>query len=300
MRRTTGILLAISLLATLTATAFAGGGVWSGTLTVTGNASDPGVVVAEGEATLMNYCWAGEPRGTARVVANTVGAVTVAVSPTTSDECGSVKLPAGSYEILWTRGTWDPVFPEVNDCGAGTVIGHVTVDANGYGGPTQSQPFNPGNPGTIQVCVNSAVHYGLQVPVEVVAESAPPTTIAPDECPEEDGGETTWESGDPSSRQLGSNLGAPPATGGPYDAHHIVPGKAARGSSARVKLLQYYVDINDADNGLWLDRIRHRCQHTNVYYDEVNSRIEQATDQTSLRDILRQIADEIRAGTFPR
>lgn len=54
------------------------------------------------------------------------------------------------------------------------------------------------------------------------------------------------------------------------DAHHIVAAAAAPAEPARLALAGAGMDINDANNGVFLDRSYHQTLHTNVYYNTVN------------------------------
>jgi hypothetical protein len=61
-----------------------------------------------------------------------------------------------------------------------------------------------------------------------------------------------WTGSVEDSAMLGANLGPPPGQG--YHAHHIIP--ANEGGEGfdwlRTKLADHGIDINDADNGVWL------------------------------------------------
>jgi hypothetical protein len=112
----------------------------------------------------------------------------------------------------------------------------------------------------------------------------------------------------PSSRRLGRNLEnagvtRPEGTA----AHHIVAGGSKKADEARAALKRFNVDINSADNGLFLPQARgctapgcrHPNLHTNEYYDEVNRRLAQASTQEEAMAVLWDIREELLAGTFP-
>ncbi|MEZ6192087.1 MAG: LamG-like jellyroll fold domain-containing protein [Phycisphaerales bacterium] len=90
-------------------------------------------------------------------------------------------------------------------------------------------------------------------------------------------------------------------------AHHIVAGNDRRAARARGILQREGIDINDATNGVFLPQnskfasppaSTHSSLHTNRYYEELNKRLENASPG-EVHDTLRQIADELEAGTFP-
>ena len=90
-------------------------------------------------------------------------------------------------------------------------------------------------------------------------------------------------------------------------AHHIVAGGDPRAEPARLILKREGIDINEADNGVFLPKntkvtappaTTHSGIHTNMYYQEINNRILSASPGT-VRDVLNDIRIEILNGTFP-
>jgi hypothetical protein len=104
---------------------------------------------------------------------------------------------------------------------------------------------------------------------------------------------------EPSSERLAKNMeedGRPRPPNS--DAHHIVAGRDPRAADARRVLIREKIGINEADNGAWLPRQFHWRVHTDEYYREVNNLVIRAKPGT-VRDVLRNIADQIVDGTFP-
>jgi len=82
-----------------------------------------------------------------------------------------------------------------------------------------------------------------------------------------------------------------------HAAHHIVAGTAKGAREAQRILKNAGIDINDADNGVYLPTTNHRGLHTKDYYRKINSRLSGAT-QGNIRQELRKIGDEIKNGKF--
>jgi len=88
-------------------------------------------------------------------------------------------------------------------------------------------------------------------------------------------------------------------------AHHIVAGDDARAQPARDILSHYKIDVNSADNGIYLKHIDpnskqsgayHRVIHTNKYYEDVNKRIisaSKAGGKSAVEKELEQIRNEL-------
>ncbi|MDO3628862.1 AHH domain-containing protein [Mucilaginibacter sp. BT774] len=114
---------------------------------------------------------------------------------------------------------------------------------------------------------------------------------------------------DPSSSVLAFNLIAagfirPDNTA----AHHIVAGEAKGAALARMILKREGIDINEADNGVFLPKnskyenlpiMTHSTIHTNKYYQAINNRLLNAKPGT-VRQELHKIKQEILNGTFPK
>lgn len=164
-----GIGLVVGTLLALASAAYACT-TWEGKMTV---AAGSGTSTAEAFGGNMNWC---DPSsGNASVDDAVNQQVTVSVAPTSSGDCppGTSKLPASStnyvYNIRWTPGEWDPNSAGVNDCMDTSEIGDFSVNSSGIGGPTGSDLFDPGDPGTIQICVvTTSTAWGNQVSIEVI------------------------------------------------------------------------------------------------------------------------------------
>ncbi|HXH80276.1 AHH domain-containing protein [Nocardioides sp.] len=114
----------------------------------------------------------------------------------------------------------------------------------------------------------------------------------------------------PSARVLGANMeaaGVPRPSGSA--AHHIVAGSSAKASEARSVLQRFGIDINDANNGVFLPGSSaspnptgaavHSKTHTNAYYSGVNSLLSQATTRTDALDALGYVSSKLSSGGFP-
>lgn len=104
------------------------------------------------------------------------------------------------------------------------------------------------------------------------------------------------------SSLLNKNMGGQRPDG--YAAHHIVAGDSPGAQEARDILDGFGIDINGADNGVYLptDDIsggaNHRTLHTADYYDKVNSALSGARNRDEAIDILHDIAEMLSNGSF--
>ena len=92
------------------------------------------------------------------------------------------------------------------------------------------------------------------------------------------------------------------------ESHHVVAARAPDAHIARRVIFAVGIGVNDARNGVNLQRAVHRPIHTELYYVEVNARL-LATDnalrtasltakETGIGQELRAMAQEIENGTF--
>lgn len=81
-------------------------------------------------------------------------------------------------------------------------------------------------------------------------------------------------------------------------AHHIVAGDDIRAQQARDILKHYNIDINSAENGIYLKHIDpnskqsgayHRIIHTDQYYTTVNERIMEASMYGGRTEVLNEL-----------
>jgi A nuclease family of the HNH/ENDO VII superfamily with conserved AHH len=120
------------------------------------------------------------------------------------------------------------------------------------------------------------------------------------------------------SEILGDNLRArgiqPPDApdGGPttYEPHHIVPSRAGgeRMDAIRDKLIGLDVNLNGADNGVWLPSARspdgaggahHPRLNNDTYNDAVSQELRGVTTRVQAISVLADIAARLRTGDFP-
>jgi hypothetical protein len=109
-----------------------------------------------------------------------------------------------------------------------------------------------------------------------------------------------------SARILAQNLiaaGYEPPPGAA--AHHIVAGTAQRAADARAVLDEYGVDINAAENGVWLPASGstpdpwgavHSTVHTNSYYSSVNEQLAEVKSYEDVVAVLENISADLLAG----
>jgi hypothetical protein len=92
------------------------------------------------------------------------------------------------------------------------------------------------------------------------------------------------------------------------ESHHVVAARAPDAHVARRIIFAVGIGVNDARNGIHLQKSAHRPMHTENYYIEVNARL-LATDNALRTDSLtekeagigqelRDMAQEIENGTF--
>ena len=91
----------------------------------------------------------------------------------------------------------------------------------------------------------------------------------------------------------------------PNAAHHIVAGNSAKAEEARAILQKFGIDINDAVNGVFLPTVKdtvdsayHPSLHTDQYYRKVTEMLSQAQSKDDVIDILSDIAEQLKNGTF--
>ena len=83
-------------------------------------------------------------------------------------------------------------------------------------------------------------------------------------------------------------------------AHHIVPVAARAGAYARSVLARFGIEINSAENGLFLETSVHARIHTTAYFRAVDDLLAQARTKEEAIAVLDYIKSEISKGTFPQ
>ena len=102
------------------------------------------------------------------------------------------------------------------------------------------------------------------------------------------------------STVLGTNLITSGETRNDDDAaHHIVASGDNRAAPARAALAANGMDINDANNGTFVQGNYHATIHTDTYYTMVNAILIGSTSYNDVAQRLAVIRGMIQAGTFP-
>lgn len=115
------------------------------------------------------------------------------------------------------------------------------------------------------------------------------------------GAGAVWVHNSCDSEKLGNNLGnrAQNVANG-YEAHHIVAVNEPRAAVAQEILAKYKIDINSAENGVWLPGSQHASIHTDEYYGEVDEILLKAQgSKASVLAALKKLSFEIASGSFP-
>ena len=82
-----------------------------------------------------------------------------------------------------------------------------------------------------------------------------------------------------------------------HAAHHIVASNATAAKQTVAILAASGIDINDADNGVFLPSSNHSRMHTPEYYKKINDRLS-GLKPSQVRAELRKIGEELKAQTF--
>ncbi len=97
---------------------------------------------------------------------------------------------------------------------------------------------------------------------------------------------------------LTTEIGAGPSSD--YDAHHLVPWRHWRADTARKILEKFKIDIDSAENGMWLERRFHNTLSNNYkYMDAVNNMLKGARSKNQALKILDNIRDSLSKGKIP-
>ena len=89
-------------------------------------------------------------------------------------------------------------------------------------------------------------------------------------------------------------------------AHHIIAGNDVRAAGLRNMLEKYGIDINSAENGVFLPTEKevseasyHRSLHTNAYYENVEKAFQGVSSKEEAIEVLQDIREQLLEGTFP-
>ncbi len=86
-----------------------------------------------------------------------------------------------------------------------------------------------------------------------------------------------------------------------YHAHHIVPSTHRDMAEARKILEKWGIDINSAENGVFLpDYIHNGLANDKTYMRAVLNELERATSREDAIKILQDIGQQLLDGTYPR
>lgn len=110
---------------------------------------------------------------------------------------------------------------------------------------------------------------------------------------------------------LGDNLEASGRTRPDYDGaepHHVIPSGDRRVEDLRQSLKGWGIDINDADNGVWLPGSRspdsapgayHPRLNNDQYRDAIREALRGVRSPDEARETLRSIGERLKQGEFP-
>lgn len=113
------------------------------------------------------------------------------------------------------------------------------------------------------------------------------------------------------TEKVGSEQGADVAAAhlDSSEAHHMVAGTDRRAGEARAALERFEIDINSADNGVFLPAnlgtpnaeglAVHRAVHTDAYFRAVNALLGQATTRGEVLEALAYVRSRLLSGGFP-
>jgi len=96
--------------------------------------------------------------------------------------------------------------------------------------------------------------------------------------------------------ELARNMAAAgnPVEKGVEEAHHIVAQNAKAAEPARKILAEHGIDINSAENGAAMSRMRHRKTHTNEYYQGLNEGLTEANQGERAAENVKGVLGDYR------
>ena len=151
-----------------------------------------------------------------------------------------------------------------------------------YDGFATAIPGLPGGTGSAKLITKLTKEYGDDAASLVLKYS-------------DDMAEIVFKGGN--SRKLANNLiksGVDRGTN--HAAHHIVAGGSKYAKDTRKILAKFDININDAENGVFLDKSKYVGLHTKEYYEKVHGLLEKATSKDDVLNILHEISDILSNG----
>ena len=79
-------------------------------------------------------------------------------------------------------------------------------------------------------------------------------------------------------------------------AHHIVAGGSKYAKDTRKILAKFNISVNDAVNGVFLDKSMHSKLHTKEYYEKIHGLLEKATTKEEVINMLQSVSDFLSSG----
>ena len=170
-----------------------------------------------------------------------------------------------------------------------------------------------------QTIIDLPLNDNDKPPIEIFIPEGKTETVIADPLPEEHKGtiiseplpeektDIILEANQPNSKKLRDNMikDGVEVPDYPNAAHHIIAGSSQKAEEARKILEKYGIDINDAENGVFLpteegssESAYHPKLHTNEYYSKVNEMLSQATSKEDVLDILDDIREQLLDGIF--
>jgi RHS repeat-associated protein len=174
---------------------------------------------------------------------------------------------------------------DITSMGANIVAGNYAEAALDlasllYDGFATATPGLPGGTGSAKIITKLSAEYGDDAAQMVLKYS-------------DDIAGLVFKAGN--SRKLGNALeAAGNVRGANQAAHHIVAGGSRFAKEARGMLAKLGIDINDAANGVFLDKSKHVGLHTQKYYDMVTEALSGAKTKEDAVNILKDIADTLK------
>ena len=151
-----------------------------------------------------------------------------------------------------------------------------------YDGAATAVPGLPGGTGAAKLISKLTAEYGDEAASLVLKYS-------------DDMAEIVFKGGN--SKKLANNLiknGI--ERGADQAAHHIVAGGSKYAKDTRKILARFNISVNDAANGVFLDKSIHVGLHTKEYYEKIHGLLEKATTKEEVINILQSVADILSSG----